>query len=77
MQAHFFRLTEYIDLYNPGDEVLLEALYQLVQVAPEQAQLVLDRLPVEKFFLSSRCRRTVKHLGNLLQRLTRVSFIPP
>merc|ERR1711962_596999 len=59
------RLTEYIDLYNPGDDVLLEALYQLVQVAPDQAQLILDRLPVDKSLLSSRCRRTVKRLVEL------------
>ena len=42
--------------------VLLQALVELCQVAPEQANLILDRLPINKSFLSSICRRTVKQL---------------
>ena len=42
--------------------VLVQALVELCKVSPDQAPLILDRLPVNKPFLSSICRRPVKQL---------------
>jgi len=62
------RLKELIQIYAPGDQVMLQALVELSEVAPEHLDVVLDRiLPRGVMDLAASCRRPIKHLVELGQ----------